>query len=127
MKAIFLTALLTIGFSVTASAKATKVCFGSGDAKGARFVAEVSLHQLVISESSGDAVEGYDGRYKYSSDLNGRDGKTYLSFATDKCDEGCTVILVDRELTASSSKGWIKLRWSGESFAETKLFCRDQE
>jgi hypothetical protein len=126
MKAVF-TAILVLAASASASAKGSKVCFGTDDAKGSRFSVEVSRHQIVISDVVGDAAEGYEGTYKYSGQLTGRDGKKYGEFPTRICDSGCAVILVDDKLSSAGSKGRIKLRWRGEGFQETVFLCRDSK
>ena len=120
-------AFLVSAVSITASAKASKVCFGQGDTKGAHFEIEISRHQIVISETSGEGASGYEGSYKYVGHITGRDGKTYNEFPTNMCDEGCTSILVEDSLSDAGEKGTIKIRWRGESFQEAKFFCRDSK
>jgi hypothetical protein len=126
MKALLIAATLVLGFSVNAHAKASKICYGMGDAKGSHFVAEISRHQVIVSEAVGDEVTAYEGTHAYIDDVQGRDGVTYNEFATEVHDEGGVTMLVDESLVDGGTKGVLKLRWRGESFSETKFLCRDQ-
>jgi hypothetical protein len=126
MKNLFVLSALIIGFSQTASAAANKVCFGMDDAKGSKFTAYITLNEMTISEATG-AAAGLEGTHKYVDAVSGRDGSTYLEFDDVNEGEGGSSVLVDQDLHNGGTKGLIKSRWRGESFAESKFFCRDVE
>ena len=126
MKNLLILSALVLGFSQMASAAANKVCFGIDDAKGSKFTAYITLNEMTISEASG-AAAGLEGTHKYINAISGRDGSTYLEFDDPNAAEGGSSVLVDQDLHNGGTKGLIKSRWRGESFAESKFFCRDIE
>jgi hypothetical protein len=126
MKNLAFISALILGFSHVASAAANKVCFGIDDAKGSQFKAYITLNEMTISEAQGEAT-GLEGTHKYLSAISGRDGATYLQFDDASATEGDAAVLVDQDLHNGGTKGLIKSRNRGESFAESKFFCRDAE
>jgi hypothetical protein len=109
--------------SAPAFAAADKVCFSTGTAKGDSLQLHVTKASATVSKATANAGVD-DGTYKADGSVNGRDGVTYLSYYVSS-EEGGTDLLVDESLLESGTKGYAKVRWRGESFEETKFFCRD--
>jgi hypothetical protein len=117
--------LLSLAITLIPSAHAAseKICFGSGDARGERFVLSLTEKKATISNTvNGQNAE--DGTYKANGRVVGRDGKNYLSYNFSDI-EGPSDLLVDEELLHPGTKGVVKIRWRGEGFAQSTYFCRE--
>ncbi|MGZ3694775.1 MAG: hypothetical protein ACXWQO_11370 [Bdellovibrionota bacterium] len=110
----------------TSAFAAEKICFGSGDAKGGRFVLNVTKKTATISSAQSNDNNELDGKYPANGSVAGRDGQTYLSYHVDST-EGSTDLLVDSDLLKAKTQGLAKVRWQGESFSQSTYFCRDNQ
>ncbi len=126
MKKLYSIAFIGLSLSLTASAASEKICFGSGDAKGIRFVLTITKKTAVVSAAQGSNAEGIEGKFQANGEVAGRDGKNYLSYAVSNV-EGPTDLLVDSELLHSGTTGLAKVRWRGEGYSQSTYFCRDNQ
>jgi hypothetical protein len=125
MKNLIVFAVISLLTSLSAHAAVEKICFGSYEAKGNRFVLSATTKKATISRVSGNEVGDLNGSYPRTGITKSKDGKvvslTYLLSDV----EGGTYLIVDRELLKPETKGAVKMRWRGEGFEQTTYFCKD--
>ncbi len=131
MKELIVSTFIVLGTLDASAAAVSKICFhvddGGNGIKGDRMVAQLTTTRLIVNNLKGEgAWEGDFKRKSQSLPLKGKDGRTYLQFWTNG-DEGCTEILVDKNLTTAEGTGQIKFRCRGEGFSDTKFFCRNNQ
>ena len=119
MKVLLCVAIL-LGFN-SVSWAANKTCQGLYDAKGDTFVITLTEKEASIEQ---DCKATEAGTYKFYAYVNGKDGHKYISYDIGS-DEGSYRMLVDSNLLNENTTGQIKFRWTGESYYETKYFCKD--
>lgn len=126
----YLLAAIAFGlFTSSAYAKSEKICFGTGNEKGTHFVLTLTTQSAKISEANdGDIANesGLNGEFPFGRKFKGRDGLTYLAYDFSDV-EGQTDLIVSTDLLKAGSKGYAKIRWSGEGFEQSSYFCRDNK
>jgi hypothetical protein len=119
----FLVLTLAIGFASANAFATSKLCYGAkadDTTKGSELTADITQRQVTVHGSD------YEGKYPFGGKkdtVNGKDGKTYLSYDVGGS-EGCTTLLVDSDLLKVRGQGWIKFRCRGEGFGDSKFWCK---
>ncbi len=132
MKYLFL--LLAMILSSTAFAASNKVCFGStkdDDTKGVILSAKIGTRAIYLKtiktgngQVFGDEYYGGGTYPTYNQKVQGRDGKTYLSYKGEDTDYQ-DVIMVDQVLLKARTTGLLQIRARGEGFFNHVFVCKD--
>ncbi len=109
---------------------AEKVCFGStksSDTKGSVFKVKITKKEVTVKTVKVTSGIEYDGTYpSYNSEVEGRDGKTYLQYKGNNVDYQ-DVVMVDKELLKKSTTGLLQIRARGEGFFNYVYVCKDND
>lgn len=125
---VYVTAALLIAAPTFAATKICKSVDGvssSGGKSSSTIAIQSSPSEIKVRNIQGEDFAS--GNFKRAADdVNGRDGKVYLSYLF-AADEGGTFFLLDKQLLQTGTKGLLKLRWRGEGYSQTTFICFDPQ
>jgi hypothetical protein len=123
---IVLAALAALSASSVAFAS-SKICFGStknDETKGLVMIAEIDSQKVMLKTIKG---QFYQGTYPaLAKSINGKDGKTYLTYKGDDGGDYEEVILIDQALLTNGTTGLLQVRGRGEGFVNSVFVCKDR-
>lgn len=124
---IIFTTLAALSVS-TAALASSKICFGStkdNTTKGLVMTAEIDSQKVTLKTIKG---QFYQGTYPaLAKSINGKDGKTYLTYKVDDSGDYEEVILIDQALLTNGTTGLLQVRGRGEGFENSVFVCRDRQ
>lgn len=136
---LILVELLTVTVLACSLASASpKVCFGAKNneyTNGAVLTLDADTSQLAIktvkvaSEFAQDLTtdQAYNGAFTALNKIvKGKDENLYLTYEGLTNGEQQDVVLVDSKLLNKNTTGLLKIRATGEAFAEGIYVCKDQ-
>jgi hypothetical protein len=118
---------LVVALCAPAAFASSKICFGTGDAKGDRFqMIDLSKDKVTIDVDGSNFIGAGTFTRDNPDTVKGKDGINYLAFDLGACD-GANSLLVDPALLNSGTTGKVKVRNRGEGFFNYVYFCRDNK